>query len=153
MKPDPNRQLKWELTRERFGIEDRFPTPARRTEKRIGDILRKITGEDITWTEPLPKALTESWSAIAGLQLAKHTSPVHIRNGILYVYADHPGWLSELKRLPKSYLLKRIGSVQKHPEIKDIRFQIDPAIRTQKSRPSPAGRNPAKKAKKETGEP
>lgn len=139
MKTDQSKQLKWELTRERFGIEARFPPAAQRPEKCIGEILRDIIGEQVPHDAPIPKTLIENWSAIVGPQVAQHSAPAYVRNSILHIFANHPGWLSELKRLPKQLLLKRFSSVQQLPEIKDIRCQLDPAIQTQK-RPAASGR-------------
>jgi len=130
MKPTNLKLLKWELTRERLHIEDRFPPPERRSERKIGDILAGILQKDQAEAEMLPGILVERWPMVAGEQLAKHSTPAHLKNGILYLYADHPGWLTELKRLPKGYLLKKIASIPDIPEIKDLRFQLDPAIRT-----------------------
>ena len=134
MKKPNNNQLKWELIRERFHIEDHFPPPERHPEKCIGDILAGIL--KIEKNEPevalMPEAITERWALIVGEQLAKHIRPSHIKNEYLYLYADHPGWLAELRRLPKAHLLKKIKSISEFQEIKDIRFQIDPAIRTRK---------------------
>jgi hypothetical protein len=132
MKKPNNNQLKWELARERFQIEDRFPPPERHPEKCIGDILAGILKIEKNEAEAalMPEAITDRWALIVGEQLAKHIRPSHIKNEYLYLYADHPGWLAELRRLPKAHLLKKIKSISGSPEIKDIRFQIDPAIRT-----------------------
>jgi len=130
MKPTNPQQLKWELTRERLHIEDRFPPPERRSERKIGEILAGILQKDQSERELLPGILVERWPMVAGKQLAKHSSPAHLKKGILYLYADHPGWLAELRRLPKGQLLKKIASIPDIPEIKDLRFQLDPSIRT-----------------------
>jgi len=130
MKPNNDQLLKWELERERFRIEDRFPPREKRTERRISDILTGIQQKDAPEEVPLPETLIQRWPVIAGEQLAKHVQPSHLKNGILYLYADHPGWLAELKRLPKTQLLKKIASIPDIPEIKDFRFQLNPSIRT-----------------------
>ncbi|MCU0857841.1 MAG: hypothetical protein MUC65_05485, partial [Pontiellaceae bacterium] len=61
MKPSGNQPLKWELARERFQIEDRFPPKELRPEKRIGDILTGILKTENTETEAnaLPVAISE----------------------------------------------------------------------------------------------
>ena len=51
-------------------------------------------------------------------------------NGFLYLYADHSGWLAEFRRLPKAPLLKKIRSIPNIPEVRDIRCQLSPDIRT-----------------------
>ncbi len=128
MKQTFNQLLKWKLTRERFHLEDTFPPPERRPERCISAILAGIIHKNDTETVSLPEKIAERWPAIIGEQLAKHTRPSHLKNGILYVHADHPGWLNELRRLPKAQILKRISSVPDIPEIKDIRFQLDSVI-------------------------
>ncbi|MFA7257335.1 MAG: DUF721 domain-containing protein [Kiritimatiellales bacterium] len=132
MKQPNNRQLKWELARERFGIENRFPPPEKRPEKHIRDILDGILKieKDDTEAVSLPEIIVNRWPVIAGEQLVKHVRPAYVKKGILYLYADHPGWLAESRRLPKAPLLKKFAAVSGVPKIKDIRFQLDPAIRT-----------------------
>ena len=130
MKQTPDQQLKWELARERFHLEDPFPPPERRPEKPISEILNKILRKDETEELVLPEILAERWPVIAGEQLAKHVHPSHLRKEILYLYADHPGWLAESKRLPKAQLLKKITSIKDMPNVKDLRFQLDPALLT-----------------------
>lgn len=125
-----HKQLKWELRRERFHIEDRNPPPEQRSERPIGDILADILKDDNANAATLPGILVERWPVVAGEQLAKHSAPAYLKNGVLYLYADHPGWLAELRRIPKHHLLKKITSIADGPEVKDIRFQLDPSIRT-----------------------
>lgn len=130
MKPRNHELIKWELSRERLRIADRFPAPERRPERKIQDILDGILRKEESEVEPLPQRLTERWPMVAGEQLAKHVTPSHLKNGILYLHADHPGWLAELRRLPKPQLLKKIASIPDIPDVREIRFQLDPSIRT-----------------------
>jgi len=124
---------KWQLTRQRFHIMDRRPPAPLRDEREIGTILSDILQTERP-VETLPEMLTERWSLITGEQIAKHTTPSSLRNGVLTVYADHPGWLAEIRRLPKKHLLKKAMAIPSIPEITDIRFQLDPSIRTWKNR-------------------
>ena len=125
MKQTPDQQLKWELARERFRLEDSDPPSERRPERHIGSILAGILQKDETETVSLPDTIAVRWPVIVGEQLAQHTHPSHLKNGILYVHTDHPGWLTQLRRLPKAHILKKISSVPDIPEVKDIRFQLD----------------------------
>jgi len=54
--------------------------------------------------------------------------------GILYLYADHSGWLAELKRIPKGTLLKKLSALPDIPPIKDLRFQLNPSVQTFRNR-------------------
>lgn len=132
MKQNNRNKRHWQLTRERFHIAEYRPPSSVRDERKIGTILSDIL-QDEPPAQKLPEALTERWGLITGEQIAKHTAPASLRNGLLYVYADHPGWLSEIRRLPKKHLLKKAMSIPGIPEIKDIRFQLDPSIRTWKN--------------------
>ncbi|MGE4487959.1 MAG: DUF721 domain-containing protein [Kiritimatiellales bacterium] len=125
-------QLKWELTRERFRIEDPRPPSARRPERHISEILSDMLKKKPVEDTSVPDILLARWPVIAGEQVAKHTRPAWLCKGILYIYADHPGWLTEIRRVPKNGLLKKIGSIPGLPKIKDLRFQLDTAVRTTK---------------------
>ena len=129
MKSKKNKQEEWQLARERFHISSRFPPRSRRSERKIGDILTEIQGETPDLS-PLPESIKSRWAMIAGEQIAQHTRPETLRGKQLIVYADHPGWLSEIRRLPTQQLLKKISMIPEVPEIKEIRFQLDPTIRT-----------------------
>ncbi len=119
----------WLLTRQRFHIADRYPPAVPRKEREIGAILSDVLKEKPS-TDECPEAIKERWPLIAGDQIARHTTPSAWRNGVLTVDADHPGWLAEIRRLPKERLLKKIQSIQNIPDITDLRFRLDPAIRT-----------------------
>lgn len=131
-----NKKLnEWDLTRARFHIADRFPPKPLRKEKDIETILSNIMREEQQTTPPeLPEELLSRWSLVAGEQIAKHTEPAYLREGILTVHADHPGWLSEVRRLPQAHLLKKLASIPSLPAIHKIRFQLNPAIKTWKNK-------------------
>ncbi|MBL7011862.1 MAG: DUF721 domain-containing protein [Kiritimatiellales bacterium] len=134
MKQRNRNQMNWQLTRERFHIADYRPPAPLRDEREIGAILSDILQTEPPAEQPPPMALVERWGLITGEQIAKHTAPSSLRNGVLSVYADHPGWLTEIRRLPKEHLLKKVMSIPGIPEITDIRFLLDPSIRTWKNR-------------------
>ncbi len=129
MKSKKNTLDDWQLARERFRISNRFPPRPKRPERKIGAILAEIQGEK-SEVNVLPEVLKDRWVVVAGEQIAQHTHPAILRGTQLVVFADHPGWLSEIRRLPTQHLLKKIASIPKAPEIKEIRFQLDPSIRT-----------------------
>lgn len=122
----------WQLMRERFHIKDRFPPRTLRKEKKIDTILSGILNEEPV-LEGLPELIESHWNIIAGEQISKHTKPSYLKNGILYIDADHPGWLAEIKRLPKNHLLKKISSVSTDTKITDLRFRLDPSVQTKRS--------------------
>lgn len=125
--------LKWERDCDRFRITDRFPPKPTRPEKKISDILSTVL-KSRPVEKGLPELITDRWPLVVGQQLAKHTKPSHLREKILYVYADHPGWLTELRRLPKNHILKKLSKIPDAPPILDIRFLLDPAIKPKSRR-------------------
>ena len=123
----------WQLMRERFQIEDHEPPAPKRGERAIGALLADVLAEE-PQGEPLPALITARWEIIVGKQISAHTAPISLDNGILLIHADHPGWLAEVRRLPKSHLLKKITSIPGLPEIRDVRFQLDPSLCTGRAR-------------------
>ena len=131
MRNSNRKSAHWQLMRERFHILNRFPPASRRDERAIGSILSDILGAEQV-DESLPNVVTERWTILAGSQLAKHTKPARLSGGVLTVYADHPGWLTEIRRLPKAHLLKKLSAIPDVPDVSDIRYQLDPELRTGK---------------------
>ena len=43
--------------------------------------------------------LSAHWEEVVGPQLASHTSPVWLRDGVLSVSVDHPAWAAEVRLL------------------------------------------------------
>lgn len=115
--------------KERFHLSDPFPPAPKKEELPIGTILSRIMKEE---PEPskLPEIITERWPLIVGSLIAKHTHPAHLNRGILCVYADHPGWLSEVRKIPKKNWIKKFASIPECPEVKDLRFNLDPDVQT-----------------------
>lgn len=125
----------WLLTRQRFHITDSVPPAPRREERTISTILSDIL-QNQQPVQTRPETLVQRWPLIVGEQIARHTSPSSLRHGVLTVDADHPGWLAEIRRLPKEHLLKKIMAVPNIPDTADIRFRLDPSIQTKKTWPS-----------------
>lgn len=117
------------LTRQRFHIIDPHPPANHRKEREMGSILSDILKQEKP-VAPIPEQMGEYWQIAAGQQIATHTDPEAINDGILLVNVDHPGWLAEVRRLPKQRLLKKLNAVTTLPEIRDIRFRLDPSLRT-----------------------
>jgi predicted nucleic acid-binding Zn ribbon protein len=64
------------------------------------------------------------WAEIVGNEVAKHAQPVGLRNKLLIVAVDHPGWLQELSRYHKPLLLKKARDRIGKAAVKDIVFRI-----------------------------
>jgi predicted nucleic acid-binding Zn ribbon protein len=97
---------------------------------RIGDLVRRFMQER-GWLEPGPyEALFREWEKVAGPGLAAHSRLVDVRDGILQVEVDHPGWL-QMAHLRKAALLEAARAGSPRAAIDDIRFTVvappDPA--------------------------
>lgn len=127
-----NRQkekAEWMLTRQRFHIADPFPPKKTRKAREIGDILADILEQERP-DDSMTEEIRESWRLAVGQQIATHTVPETIQNGILTVDVDHPGWLTQVRRLPKQRILKKLEASTAVPPLRDIRFRLDPSLRT-----------------------
>lgn len=129
MNHSDRKKARWQLARERFHLLDRAPQPPRRKERDIETILSDVLQAKPS-EEPLPQVLLDRWPLIAGAQVATHTTPARLSHKVLTIYANHPGWLTEVRRLPKAHLLKKISAIPGMKEITDIRFQLDPDLRS-----------------------
>jgi hypothetical protein len=132
MKNERYNSAEWQLMRERLHISDLTPPIPRKKEAVLADILPTVLGGERPDSEPPPPELLKHWDVVVGGPIAKHTKPTNIKNKILYVYSDHPGWLNELRRHSKEYYLKKLSAVPELPEIRDIRFLLDPNIKDKK---------------------
>ncbi len=59
-----------------------------------------------------------------GQKLTEHTRVVDLKNGILIVEVDHPGWMS-LLQLHKNYILKGLNLDMPDLKIKNLGFRME----------------------------
>ena len=58
-----------------------------------------------------------------GANLASHSRIVDLKNGVLLVEADHPGWI-ELLQLRKNYILKGLSMYAKDMGVQTLAFRV-----------------------------
>ena len=63
----------------------------------------------------------DSWEKIAGTDISYHSHLSDLKNGILYIEVDHPGWI-QLIQLKKREILKKTRSMFPQLKIEDIRI-------------------------------
>ncbi len=91
--------------------------------KRIGDLLaeylrsRGWQGED-----PCAKIFLD-WSATVGEKFCEHTKPVELTDGVLFIEADHPGWL-QMVSLEKASLLEAIRKAAPRANVMEIKARL-----------------------------
>jgi predicted nucleic acid-binding Zn ribbon protein len=97
-------------------LADRWQSPAElmpRLMQRLG--LRERLRE----TEVI-----DAWSKIVGDFIAAHSSPVALREGILYVRVLQPALHYELEQISKSEILRKLKQRFGTKTIRDVRFRV-----------------------------
>lgn len=107
----------------------------------LGDVLDSLTTR-LGWTAPLAQSdLISSWTAIAGEETARHSSPLGVADGVLTVACESTAWATQL-RLMRVEIMNRIAVEYPQAGIDAIRFQ-GPDVPTWKRGPrSIPGRGP-----------
>ncbi len=91
--------------------------------KKVGDLLREYLRER-GWLTGNPYAgLFERWAQVAGTGLAAHVRLRDVRDGIMIVEADHPGWL-QMARMRKEALLAAARAAAPEARLTDVRFVL-----------------------------
>lgn len=72
--------------------------------KKAGDILSAFFDERLVKEGKTYSELFKSWFQIAGERLAAHSRIVELERNILFVEADHPGWIMILQSKEKEIL-------------------------------------------------
>jgi predicted nucleic acid-binding Zn ribbon protein len=66
----------------------------------------------------------DAWSKIVGDFIAAHSTPVALREGILYVRVLQPALHYELEQISKSEILRKLKQRFGSKTIRDIRFRV-----------------------------
>lgn len=91
--------------------------------KKVGDLLREYLREK-GWLAGNPyQPLFAQWQKIAGEALASHARLVDVRNDILIVEVDHPGWLQML-HLRQDALLEAARKAVPLVSVEGIRVRV-----------------------------
>ncbi len=118
-----------------------MPFGAGRDPHGLADVIEGLTSK-MGWTSPLAQSeLLASWPEIVGSELAQHSSPVSIDEGVLTVQCDSTAWATQL-RLMRTSITTLI--VQKYPDaqIDSIRFDGPNAPSWKRGPRSIPGRGP-----------
>jgi predicted nucleic acid-binding Zn ribbon protein len=91
--------------------------------KKVGDILREYLREKGWLTENPYVALFQDWHQVAGTALAAHTRLRDVREGVMIVEADHPGWL-QMAGMHKAELLSAARKAAPAALLTGIRFVL-----------------------------
>jgi predicted nucleic acid-binding Zn ribbon protein len=117
------------------------PFGAGRDPHGLGDVIEGLTTK-MGWTSPLAQSeLLISWPDIAGAELAEHSTPIAIEDGVLTVQCDSTAWATQL-RLMRASITTVI--IQRYPDaqIDSIRFDGPNAPSWKRGPRSIPGRGP-----------
>jgi predicted nucleic acid-binding Zn ribbon protein len=106
----------WRGLPEKRILQNRWAEPADLLPKLIQRLGLK---ERLHETEVL-----EAWSNIVGEFIAAHSSPVALREGILYVRVLQPALHYELEQVSKIEILRKLKLCFGGKVIKDVRFRV-----------------------------
>ena len=119
MKPDQIRArvlAEWRGLPEHFERPDRTVTAAdgvRKLMKTLGLADRLNSGE-----------VLEAWKEIAGEFFARHSSPQHLKDGVLYVHVLQPTVHFELDRVWKREILDKLKKRFGSRVVREIKFRL-----------------------------
>lgn len=92
---------------------------ARKASDLLGTILTPQTAATVQgWSN-----FFGSWGKAAGPNLAAHSRPVDVRNGIVFVEAEHPGWI-QLLQMNQRRILERLRNSFPELGISGIAFRL-----------------------------
>ena len=89
--------------------------------KSVGDLLKEYLRERGWLTENPYAPLFSSWNQIAGDAMAPHVRLRDVRDGIMIVEADHPGWM-QMARMRKDALIAAARRAAPDARVIDIKL-------------------------------
>ncbi|HEY5037361.1 MAG TPA: DUF721 domain-containing protein [Chthoniobacterales bacterium] len=104
------------------GLPSDPPRPDRA--QAIGDLLPKVM-QKLGLKERLQESeVLGAWKTVVGDFIATHSSPVALRDGILYVRVLQPALHYELDRVNKPQILRKLKQRFGARVIRDLRFRL-----------------------------
>ena len=70
------------------------------------------------------KDVTEAWSEIVGEFIAAHSTPMSLREGVLFVRVLQPALHYQFEQISKAEILRRLKSRFGASVIRDVRFRV-----------------------------
>src|ERR1700746_3379115 len=117
-----NRSLRAAVIGEWRGVPERKMRPDRW--QAPSDLLPKLM-QRLGLRERLHEAeVIDAWSKIVGEFIAAHSSPVALREGILYVRVLQPALHYELEQVSKIDFLRKLKKRFGGKVIRDVRFRV-----------------------------
>ena len=70
------------------------------------------------------REVTQAWGEIVGEFIAAHSSPVSLRDGVLYVRVLQPSLHYQFEQISKADILRKLKQRFGPKVIRDVRFRI-----------------------------
>jgi len=106
----------WRGLREKSLVRERWQS--------AGDVLPKLMRRLGLHERLQETAVIEAWAKIVGDFLATHSTPVALRDGVLYVRVLQPALHYELEQVSKIDILRKLKQRFGSKTIRDLRFRI-----------------------------
>jgi predicted nucleic acid-binding Zn ribbon protein len=138
---DPNAARRRTRRKTSPQIGSSVPFGAGRDPHGLGETITSLTAQ-LGWNSPMAQSdLLASWTELAGVETAKHSTPAGIDDGVLTVHCESTAWATQL-RMMRVEIMTHIA--QKFPDagIASIRFQGPNAPSWKKGPRSIPGRGP-----------
>ena len=88
----------------------------------VGALLQTVAGRLLNQPRSKAQKLRQAWHQVVGPQVALHTEPARLANGILTVRVDSPVWNQQLHHL-KPELLEKLQNRLSPGMLRDINFR------------------------------
>lgn len=87
----------------------------------LDDVLDRLS-RTMGWSSPLAKSeLLVSWPRLVGDEVASHTDPVSVEDGLLTVKCDSTAWAQQLRAM-RNVVLEQIAAEHPQAGIESVRF-------------------------------
>lgn len=120
---------------------DSAPFGVGRDPSGLGDVLDSVT-QTLGWTSPLARGeLLTAWPELVGVDIAAHSEPVGIDDGVLTIQCDSTAWATQL-RIMRAEILTTILRQYPDAQVSSIRFSGPGAPSWKRGPRSVPGRGP-----------
>jgi|GEM_PF-333469 len=91
--------------------------------RKASDLLGTLLSPEVAAKADTWSRFFGFWSRAAGENLAAHSRPVDVRNGIVFVEAEHPGWI-QLLQMDQNRILETIRRTFPELGVSGIAFKL-----------------------------
>ncbi len=117
---------RWEVERQRFGLDSRTPEVPFRESESLQNRLRAVMKRLGLQSADLQAVLLDKWEELVGAELAGRTRPGNIRNRELTIFVRGAIWYAQLKRLGVTTIQNRIVELVGSDNINRVTLRPDP---------------------------